>query len=64
MFPNPMTNNTSLLLTQGTYNVKITDNQGRIIRSYLNIAGGNLTISRDELTSGVYHVLITNTDNL
>ncbi len=64
MFPNPMTNNTSLLLTEGIYNVKITDNQGRIIRSYLNIAGGNLTISRDELTSGVYHVLITNTDNL
>lgn len=62
LFPNPMTTSSTLMLSEGTYTVTITDAAGRIVRSFENISGGTHTIDRENLASGVYQLHVATKD--
>jgi len=59
MYPNPMTNSAWIELTEGNFDVTVLDLSGRTIKNLSNVSG-KVEITRDNLTSGLYIVTVTN----
>jgi hypothetical protein len=65
LYPNPMTNITTVVLAQagGTVLVQLFDPQGRSIRSVQQVVQEHrITVTRDGLPPGLYLVRITGTE--
>jgi hypothetical protein len=62
LFPNPM-DETSTLKVNNKYNTKINislvDPTGRVVRDYGQLTTESLTITKNELSSGIYFIQIT-----
>ncbi len=61
IYPNPAHNYTTLGISQpGWYNVEIIDIAGRLIKSFENIASGEIKINTLEFEKGMYFVKLVN----
>lgn len=59
MYPNPMNNSAWIELTEGKFDVTVVDLSGRALKTLSNVSG-KVEITRDNLTSGLYIVTVTN----
>ncbi len=58
MYPNPMTNSTSIEVGTGNYTVNIIDITGKVVRSYKDITG-SIKINKGDLSTGIYIIDVT-----
>lgn len=58
VFPNPMTNSTTLLLDSSADRVDIIDGRGRIVQSYSQIFKDRLIINKSDMTPGQYIIRV------
>jgi hypothetical protein len=62
-YPNPMSQSTTIgLYHQGAVNVYLTNLNGTLVKQYLNYSNPTLTLSRSELSAGMYFVQVVNGD--
>ncbi|MDP6908030.1 MAG: lysyl oxidase family protein, partial [Flavobacteriales bacterium] len=67
IFPNPMTESTTLRIYNrfnADFNVSLVDPTGRVIRDYGQVTTNEITIQKDELSSGIYFVQVTNENRI
>ena len=65
IFPNPFTNQTTVSFnnpTQSKADIKVIDSRGRIVREYINILSNKITIKKEELSEGLYYILLNSND--
>ena len=63
IYPNPMSNQTTLQLPDGMHHITMYDITGRVVRSYSNCMG-TMTIERSGLASGRYQLMIQSKESL
>lgn len=65
MFPNPTINSSVVEFEKKDvdYSIAIMDLTGRTLKTYFSIRGESVTVNRDNLSSGIYLVNITDSDN-
>ena len=67
VYPNPFTNQTTVSFynpTQSKADIKVIDSRGRVVREYNNILSNKITIKKDELSEGLYYILLNLNDNM
>ncbi|MDC3029964.1 T9SS type A sorting domain-containing protein, partial [Flavobacteriales bacterium] len=61
VYPNPFTNQTTVSFynpNQSKVIIKLIDARGRIVRTYDNITGNNILIKQQDLSKGIYYILM------
>lgn len=58
LYPNPMTNTSTVELGTGNYTINVIDITGKIVRTYANVSG-KVTINKGDLPTGIYIVDVT-----
>ena len=67
VYPNPFTNQTTVSFynpTQSKADIKVIDSRGRVVREYNNILSNKITIKKDELSEGLYYILLNLNDDM
>ena len=67
VYPNPFTNQTTVSFynpTQSKADIKIIDSRGRVVREYNNILSNKITIKKEELSEGLYYILLNLNDDM
>ncbi|MCB0762922.1 MAG: T9SS type A sorting domain-containing protein, partial [Flavobacteriales bacterium] len=62
LFPNPMTERATLMLSEGAHEIQILNTQGQIVRLVSNPNSKTVEIDRGDLASGTYYIKITTTN--
>ena len=67
LFPNPMEESSTLQITNrfnASISVQLIDPSGKRVRDYGRVTSSSLTINKDNLSSGIYFVQISDTDRV
>ena len=67
IYPNPFKNQTIVSFynpTQSKVDIIVMDSRGRIVREYNNIFSNKITIKKEELSEGLYYILLNSNDKI
>ena len=67
IYPNPFKNQTIVSFynpTQSKADIIVMDSRGRIVREYNNIFSNKITIKKEELSEGLYYILLNSNDKI